>query len=189
MIRTSAVLQFHFSRVSSSLSIPSSTSSSPCVVPLSNPLINMDTKRQSPPSMEAIFHSQTKLRKKLGLHKVKAIPNPKYQRHGTKSYVSALNRYAFQPTKPGPYFQKYANKATSAGLVRGPPPWNLTTLWEGLFRRTPDDKPAEVTAEDQQNDAEYLCEDSIGTRPQKVLLDFDTGSADLWVCYLDILST
>ncbi|KAI9849097.1 MAG: hypothetical protein M1837_005327 [Sclerophora amabilis] len=43
------------------------------------------------------------------------------------------------------------------------------------------DRSGEVGAEDQQNDAEYLAEVCIGTPAQKFNLDFDTGSADLWI--------
>ena len=43
------------------------------------------------------------------------------------------------------------------------------------------DQAGDVPAEDSQNDSEYLCPVKIGTPGQTFTLDFDTGSADLWV--------
>ncbi|KAK4180528.1 aspartic peptidase domain-containing protein [Triangularia setosa] len=131
--------------------------------------------------MEPIFLAQSKLRAELGLYKVKAIPNSNFQRHGTKAYASAINRYGIQPTKPGPLTSQTirdpSTNWTSGKFAVGA----LRDMWTTLVEKTGDDKPGEVGAQDQQNDMEYLCEVSIGTPAQKVLLDFDTGSADLWV--------
>lgn len=122
-------------------------------------------------AMNDILQAQAKLRRDLSLEKVIARPNLNYRRHGTKSYVSVLNRYPFVPTKPGPYLKE---KAT---FSRG----KFTYDGDALYRIEGSSK-RQLTAVDQQTSAVYFCEISLGTPAQKVLLDFDTASGDLWVC-------
>ncbi|KAI0179170.1 aspartic endopeptidase [Hypoxylon sp. FL1284] len=134
--------------------------------------------------MDAVYSAQNKLKQDLGLSKVKVIHNQNYQRHGLKSYVYLLNRFGFQPTKPGPFF--HADKVSQHGLV----PEGLKGALGGTVHKRralvkrlekDGDETGEVTADDQQNDSMYICKVGIGSPAQYLLLDFDTGSADTWV--------
>jgi hypothetical protein len=50
-----------------------------------------------------------------------------------------------------------------------------------LAKKGDDGKTGKVPAKDIENNAEYLATVAVGSPAQKLALDFDTGSADLWV--------
>ena len=116
---------------------------------------------------------------KLG--RITLVHNPKYKRSGPKSYVYLLNKYKFKPTTTGPYFM--GTKITQQGK------FGFKKLFGGktrvkqnvLQKKDASGQTGDVSADDQQNDAEYLCPVTIGTPGKTFNLDFDTGSADLWV--------
>ena len=114
------------------------------------------------------------------LTRVGRVRNPNYKASGLKSYVSLMHKYKFAPTKEGPYFagQKAHHQGKhGAGQKAG----GKTTMQHVLQKKIAGDQTGDVPAEDSQNDSEYLCPVTIGTPGQTFTLDFDTGSADLWV--------
>lgn len=117
------------------------------------------------------------------VQRITRVKNSNYQRNGTKSYVWLMKKYGFQPTTKGPYFQKdfvdqqgnfferYGGKARHHHVVAKRPSGSHADSANS----------GEVTANDTQNDSEYLCSVQIGTPAQSFMLDFDTGSSDLWL--------
>lgn len=113
-------------------------------------------------------------------HKVTLSHNKSYKASGPKSYVFLLHKYKFHPTKEGPYVvvnrAHHQGKHGEAKVIGG-----KTTMQRVLQKKVASDRVGNVPAEDSQNDSQYLCPVEIGTPGKTFTLDFDTGSADLWV--------
>ncbi|KAJ5972018.1 uncharacterized protein N7479_001936 [Penicillium vulpinum] len=113
--------------------------------------------------------------------RINLIANPRYQKSGTKSYLHAMRKYRFSPTKGGPYFLGTTMVQTGRQFTNKPV-GGRARLQQVLQKKSAvSDQVGQVGAHDVQNDSMYLAEVSIGTPAQKLTLDFDTGSADLWV--------
>ncbi|EKG08884.1 Peptidase A1, partial [Macrophomina phaseolina MS6] len=85
------------------------------------------------------------------------------------------------PTKEGPYLvsnKVHQQGKFGAGKAHG---GHAKVQRHVLQKVDAEGTPGDVPGEDIQNDSLYLCEVAIGTPAQKLKLDFDTGSADLWV--------
>ncbi|KAI1327323.1 aspartic peptidase domain-containing protein [Xylariaceae sp. FL0255] len=128
----------------------------------------------------AIYAAQNKLKEQLNLCKVEVVRNQDYERNGLKSYVHLLHKYNIEPTLDGPYVRidrPHSGIVEEVKHLLG----RHNTILVKKSSPDPNAKHGEVTAKDIQGDSEYLCKVTAGTPAQPFFLDFDTGSADLWV--------
>lgn len=113
--------------------------------------------------------------------RIKLTANPLYKKSGTKSYLYAMRKYQFSPTQPGPYSFGTTIQQTGRQYTEKPVGGRVHSRRVLQKKAADSDQVGEVSAEDVQNDSEYLATVGIGSPAQNLTLDFDTGSADLWV--------
>ncbi|CAK7245028.1 MAG: hypothetical protein STHCBS139747_006594 [Sporothrix thermara] len=141
--------------------------------------------------MLASIQAQQELKANLGLTRVTALANKNFKPNGKKAYLKAMRKFGIRPTLPGIYQMgiRIPDEAQDHKIKKEEEDAeNQRIPSEVLLKKTDDGTLGEVPAEDQLNDLEYLCEVSIGTPAQKLKLDFDTGSADLWVVSTELPS-
>ncbi|KAI0383454.1 Asp-domain-containing protein [Hypomontagnella monticulosa] len=105
--------------------------------------------------------------------KIKQVPNKKFygQRKGRGSMAIARAYSKYGATIPDDLLSTIEEILKELGLLGN----------TGGGNSTDDDPQGEVAASPQMFDSEYLSPVEIGTPPQTLNLDFDTGSSDLWV--------
>ena len=117
---------------------------------------------------------------------VELVPNPDVKRDGLKAYGGLLRKYGFNPTKPGPFTTEAVVRpfAQAEMQIAG----NRVLGGKGKLRRKlvykdKNGRIGKVPATSVSNDLEWTCPVKIGTPAKTYDLNFDTGSADLWVCH------
>lgn len=96
------------------------------------------------------------------------VPNPDFKPDGAKTYLQLINKYGFRPTKPNPFVTPVAKPSVG-------------TAQSNSIQSANRNRPVRVPARVILYDLQYLCPVTIGTPGKVFNLNFDTGSADLWV--------
>ncbi|OTB05131.1 hypothetical protein M426DRAFT_10974 [Hypoxylon sp. CI-4A] len=126
--------------------------------------------KQKRGALDPLFEIQT-----LGgmTFKINQVPNKKYygQRKGRGSMAIARAYSKFGVAVSDDLLATIEEILKELGLLGN----------DGAGNSTASNPQGEVAAIPQMFDSEYLCPVMIGTPPQTLNLDFDTGSSDLWV--------
>jgi len=104
--------------------------------------------------------------------------NPTWQPDGPKDYARSVRKWNVKPTDQTTF---YTHETFLMRRISDPAPDEKRSCMSWLFSGKKTKKPVKVPAEDVQNDLEYVVPVTIGTPGVTLNLDFDTGSADLWV--------
>jgi hypothetical protein len=112
--------------------------------------------------------------------RVALVRNPKYVKDGLRSYGHFLKKFAAAPTLEGPFdlVHEVIDDGTSLLSHLRNHDHSVKTR-PLLLKRDATGRAGHVGATDVQHDSEYIAPISIGTPPQVLNLQFDTGSADL----------
>ncbi|KAF8318941.1 aspartic peptidase domain-containing protein [Cantharellus anzutake] len=120
--------------------------------------------------------------------------NPAWKPHGPKDYARSARKWGIQSTEQTAFYvhentllrrTAVPTSTEQDGAPSEARSAKRRSIFASIFRGSKDKKSAAGTAkvptEDVQNDLEYVVPVTIGTPGVTVNLDFDTGSADLWV--------